>query len=260
MRRRRRIQDLLRRAVVTRAARPDRGIGATASPLFPCPQEIPDDVVAFIMQGHRMFRPELIHEALYRGDGDIDPGMLLFYEEFLTQAQIDILRRDLMAYAASVPDDVFGLDPNRYPQIRPGQVIKFDNPIGKPVFVFASRVEDDRVPAAKLAVCVDATGPHSRYDFVLDDAALALWGYTAAEMELLQRAHFKNPRDRRPGQKQWMSFFMSLFSPASASVIATVNLCSRYFLACNLAFEVEIRRRDGRVVRRHSLLNAYLVG
>lgn len=197
-----------------------------------------------------MFRPELVDEALHRGDGDIDPGLLMFYEGFLTEAQIATVRRDLVAYAASAPDDVFGLDPNRYPQMRPGQVVKFDNPIGKPLFVFPSRVEDDRVPAAKMAICVDATGPHVRYDFLLDDAALSLWGYTAAEMEALQRAHFEKRRDRRPDQKKCFSFFMSLFSPASASVIATVNLVTRYFLASNLAFEVEIRRRDGRTVRQ----------
>ncbi|SPQ93930.1 unnamed protein product (mitochondrion) [Plasmodiophora brassicae] len=251
------IEDALRRGLLERRATPDRAIGATPSPLLWL-HEVSGELVAFIMEGHRMFRPELVDEALHRGDGDIDPGLLMFYEGFLTEAQIATVRRDLVAYAASAPDDVFGLDPNRYPQMRPGQVVKFDNPIGKPLFVFPSRVEDDRVPAAKMAICVDATGPHVRYDFLLDDAALSLWGYTAAEMEALQRAHFEKRRDRRPDQKKCFSFFMSLFSPASASVIATVNLVTRYFLASNLAFEVEIRRRDGRTVPAYCTMSSYV--
>lgn len=209
---------------------------------------LPADAIRLVMQGHRYFSPQLVHQNLLHADNGIAPVMLQFYQEFLNDQQIEVVRHDLVSYAALASGDVFGLDPNRYPFVRDGHVIRFDNPYGNPVFIFPSNVDNDEIPAAKLAVGFDALSDPPRLDYVLDDAGLRLWGYTVEEFDAMQRADARRRQSRARNDPPEMTFFMSLFSPRSASVIALLNFCASFFHAKHATFEIEVLRRDGATV------------
>lgn len=223
------------------------------------PLAVPTDLVSLVMQGHRMFRPELVHQALFgscTADGRVAPNVLAFYQQFLTPEQIATVYRDLLLYASEIPEDVFGLDPNRYLHIRSGQVVMFQNPLGSPIFVLPSPADNDSVPAAKIAISTDSSSSPPRHDVVLDDAALQLWGYSADQIEHLQRMHLRPPDQWNPYLPGMLSFLMVLFTPASASTIVANRLCAIFFQARHTAFPVTIIRSNGQIVGYHSMLRS----
>eukprot|EP00474_Spongospora_subterranea_P009138 CRZ09596.1 hypothetical protein [Spongospora subterranea] len=217
---------------------------------------VPQSLVDMVIYGHRWFKPELVHQTLYDVDGKLEPGLLYMYSGLLQPNQLKVMQADVLKYISRVSEDVFGINPDRYLQIHPDQVIRLDNPSGEPVYIYQKPVEQTFLDRPSISCFFDSTAT-PMFRLVFNESGQKLWGYSNSDLITYQLRDdaARQPVDDRP---KYLPFFMSLFGPSFMSIVTALNF-GYFFLKCKHAsFKCDIIRRDGSVVPMHCIYTTYL--